>query len=287
MIKKVKITPDGVVMFIPDTNTIFRFSREESSKYFNITSFPDDTTPEVVHLEISNKCNLRCKECYVDKKGEELSTAEWKKIINQLAESGVFQITFGGGEPTLRNDYIELAEYANSLGLNVCMTTNGFNDISDNNFFKQINISWHNQSFFEDALENLYKKGFQLGINFVCSKNNMKYLDNILKLSEKYEAEVLLLAYKPVNGDIENQVDSLEIYDLARQLHTKYRIAVDGMVCNVCLASKKFSDIDSLGNVFVCSFIRNPIGNLLKQNFEEIWNNRPKDIKCPFVGGKK
>lgn len=60
-------------------------------------------------------CNLKCLHCYAagqKHSGEtELSTDEWKRVIDKLKEIGVPQITFTGGEPTMRDDLIELIEY--------------------------------------------------------------------------------------------------------------------------------------------------------------------------------
>ncbi len=60
-------------------------------------------------------CNLQCLHCYAagqTQSGEsELSTDDWKKIMDLLQKIGVPQITFTGGEPTMRDDLIELIEY--------------------------------------------------------------------------------------------------------------------------------------------------------------------------------
>ena len=60
-------------------------------------------------------CNLKCLHCYAagqeHAKESELSTDDWKKIIDTLRSVGVPQITFTGGEPTMRDDLIELIEY--------------------------------------------------------------------------------------------------------------------------------------------------------------------------------
>ena len=60
-------------------------------------------------------CNLKCLHCYAagqEHSGEdELTTDQWKQIIDKLKEIGVPQITFTGGEPTMRDDLIELIEY--------------------------------------------------------------------------------------------------------------------------------------------------------------------------------
>ena len=61
-------------------------------------------------------CNQKCVHCYAagqtlsDEK--ELTTAEWKKILDICRSAGIPQVTFTGGEPTMREDLIELIRYA-------------------------------------------------------------------------------------------------------------------------------------------------------------------------------
>lgn len=57
-------------------------------------------------------CNQKCMHCYAAGQSlserEELSTEEWKKMIHFCKEAGIPQLTFTGGEPTLRSDLCEL-----------------------------------------------------------------------------------------------------------------------------------------------------------------------------------
>lgn len=61
-------------------------------------------------------CNQRCVHCYAAGQTHsdeaELSTEQWKHIIDKLRSAGVTQVTFTGGEPTMREDLFELIEYA-------------------------------------------------------------------------------------------------------------------------------------------------------------------------------
>ena len=61
-------------------------------------------------------CNQKCLNCYAGlepkAKEKELTTDEWKKIIDNLKESRVPQVTFTGGEPTLKSDLVELVDYS-------------------------------------------------------------------------------------------------------------------------------------------------------------------------------
>ena len=61
-------------------------------------------------------CNQRCVHCYAAGQAgadePELSTEEWKKIIDRCREACIPQVTFTGGEPTMREDLFELIDYA-------------------------------------------------------------------------------------------------------------------------------------------------------------------------------
>ena len=60
-------------------------------------------------------CNQQCVHCYAAGQARsseaELGTEEWKRIIDACRAAGVTQITFTGGEPTMRDDLFELIEY--------------------------------------------------------------------------------------------------------------------------------------------------------------------------------
>ncbi|MBN9307715.1 pyrroloquinoline quinone biosynthesis protein PqqE [Devosia sp.] len=77
--------------------------------------------PLAVLLEMTHRCPLQCGYCSnpveMERAGNELSTDEWKKVLTELAEIGVLQVHFSGGEPTVRKDIVELVAFANDLGL--------------------------------------------------------------------------------------------------------------------------------------------------------------------------
>ena len=61
-------------------------------------------------------CNQKCVHCYAFNEKlsneSELDTESWFKIIDKLKEERVPQITFTGGEPTLRSDLVDLIEHS-------------------------------------------------------------------------------------------------------------------------------------------------------------------------------
>ncbi len=78
-------------------------------------------------LEITNRCQLRCRHCSLPRTGAraELSTEAWKAIIADLHRSGCEHITVSGGEPLLRDDVFDLVDFAKRLGLETSLTSNG------------------------------------------------------------------------------------------------------------------------------------------------------------------
>ena len=61
-------------------------------------------------------CSQKCLHCYAagqhEADTEELTTEEWCEVIQKLKEIGIPQITFTGGEPTMRSDLVELVDQA-------------------------------------------------------------------------------------------------------------------------------------------------------------------------------
>ena len=82
----------------------------------------------IVSWNTTNACNMYCDHCYRDagcKAEEELSTAEAKTLLEQIARANFKIMIFSGGEPLMRPDIVELVAYASSLGLRPVFGTNG------------------------------------------------------------------------------------------------------------------------------------------------------------------
>ena len=61
-------------------------------------------------------CNQQCVHCYAAGQAQseeaELDTESWKKILDRCREIGIPQVTFTGGEPTMRDDLFDLISHA-------------------------------------------------------------------------------------------------------------------------------------------------------------------------------
>lgn len=83
----------------------------------------------IVVWNITRRCNLSCLHCYSNSEnktfGAELSTTEALGVIDDLSEYEIPALLFSGGEPLLREDLFELANYAKSKGIRIVLSTNG------------------------------------------------------------------------------------------------------------------------------------------------------------------
>src|SRR5215472_12053383 len=69
--------------------------------------------PLGVQLDLTYRCNERCVHCYLDHENHgEMTTAEIKHLLDEMADAGVFILTLSGGEILLRKDFFQILEYA-------------------------------------------------------------------------------------------------------------------------------------------------------------------------------
>jgi len=71
-------------------------------------------TPRSVDLDVTNRCNLRCKYCYhftsAGDVGKDLPVEEWLEFFEELTRCAVTNVTIAGGEPFYREDLKELID---------------------------------------------------------------------------------------------------------------------------------------------------------------------------------
>jgi pseudo-rSAM protein/SPASM domain protein len=83
----------------------------------------------VVVWNCTKQCNLYCQHCYAAAETEpapgEMTTAEGKRFLDDLANYGAPVVLFSGGEPLARSDLVELVAHASEAGLRPVLSTNG------------------------------------------------------------------------------------------------------------------------------------------------------------------
>src|SRR5579863_1033662 len=81
--------------------------------------------PFGVHIDLTWRCNERCIHCYLDHEDSaELTFDELRGVLDQLAEAGVFFLTFSGGEIFLRKDLEQIVAHARARSFDIKLKTN-------------------------------------------------------------------------------------------------------------------------------------------------------------------
>lgn len=88
--------------------------------------------PVNVSIEVSHRCPLECVHCYNNlpmndrqARRRELTTAQHKRIVDELADLGCLWLCYTGGEVFARHDFLEIYEYAHAKGMILTLFTNG------------------------------------------------------------------------------------------------------------------------------------------------------------------
>ncbi|MHB1407613.1 MAG: putative heme d1 biosynthesis radical SAM protein NirJ1 [Desulfitobacteriaceae bacterium] len=163
----------------------------------------------VVVWNSTRTCNLKCAHCYMDSDAQkyhgELTTEEAKRFIDDLAEFRVPVLLFSGGEPLIRPDFFELAEYTGNKGIRVTLSTNGtlispevaqriknigvgYVGISLDGLMEVNDKFRGKEGAFKAAMagiQNCVKVGQRVGLRFTINRHNFEEMDKIFDFIEE------------------------------------------------------------------------------------------------------
>jgi radical SAM protein with 4Fe4S-binding SPASM domain len=155
-------------------------------------------------------CNLNCLYCNVNANTKpapnELDTKEALSLVDQIHEFGSQWFGLKGGEPLLRKDVFKVISYARSLGLKVCLLTNGYfvdgkiyDNLVKNEVFTSVSIDGSEKAndmlrgkgtykAVLSAIQKLSKAGILNGLSMAITTVNYKEADHVVALAEEYSA---------------------------------------------------------------------------------------------------
>lgn len=197
-----------------EPSDVLRYNRRSGDLPSHLLQFSADKKPVVV-WNMTRRCNLKCVHCYSNSADieypDELTTEEGKKLIDDLAAFGSPVILFSGGEPLMRRDLFELAQYATDKKMRAVISTNGTlitKDIAAR--LQKIGLSYVGVSLdglkkthdrfrgkkgaFAEAMEgirNCRDAGIKVGIRFTVNKKNLADVPDMFDLLRKEKIERL------------------------------------------------------------------------------------------------
>jgi pyrroloquinoline quinone biosynthesis protein E len=173
--------------------------------------------PYALLAELTYRCPLHCPYCSNPtqaRNNHELTTEEWKRVIREVAELGVLQIGFSGGEPLVRRDLAELIRAARETNLYTNLITSGIG-LDDDRVcaLREAGLDSIQLSFQSDEVDladeiagahahqrklevaaKIRAAGIPLSLNFVIHRRNIDRLPEMIDLSETLEVERVELA---------------------------------------------------------------------------------------------
>ncbi len=269
--------------------------------------------PLGAQLDVTYRCEGRCVHCYLDHDDHgEMTTAEMRDVLRQLADAGTLFLTLSGGEVLMRMDFFEILACAHSLEFCVKIKTNALmigekeadrmQDLAVNSV--QVSIYSHRPEV-HDAITKLpgslersiagirflQARGLKVIISNVLMRQNLADYAGVQALAEELGAQWTMdpTITPKMDGDrsiLGMRIGSEELRQVFRTPGIVGDVdefcapppAVDNEVMDElpCSASHTFCYISPYGDVFPCVQFPLPTGNLRKQKFLDIWRSSPQ-----------
>ena len=288
-------------------------------------------SPISVVWEITNNCNFKCPHCRAYEEFTIDDEQIENKIIDELIKNDSLTVNISGGEPLLNPRIFEIIQRLSNANMYVGISTNGWlykekrkklleaglkfiqvsldGDKMLHEKFRGVEGSYERAV---DTLKQAKKDGLFTQMNVTITSENLKTLEwNYNKALEIGVDKILyrrvVSAGKAVENDyiIPNKKEYIDtIQKLIKLDNSKLIVAVDDPIIYAiqdiesdeklgCAAGIKSVGISSNGDIYPCIFLREKLGNITKDNLEELWQNneilnklRNKDInecgKCKY-----
>jgi MoaA/NifB/PqqE/SkfB family radical SAM enzyme len=184
--------------------------------------------PRQISIALTNRCDLACAHCYAPKSRDELRFNTVTRWLAEFDVAGSIGVGFGGGEPTLHPEFMELCQYAaHETLLSVSFTTHGHH--VDAEMADHIRGSIHFIRVSMDGVgatyESIRRRSFaelllrlkdvrtisRFGVNVVVNEQTLPELDEVARVSAEAGAcELLLLPQMPLRSVLAASVDTLQ-----------------------------------------------------------------------------
>ncbi|MFB0561487.1 MAG: radical SAM protein [Candidatus Lokiarchaeia archaeon] len=271
---------------------------------------------EQIHLELTKKCNLKCRHCVVDADtgGAELPYAIVENAICDAIEVGLEGVTLSGGEPFVHSDILRIVRFLKGKKLSITLQTNGtlvtekvVNDLKellsdpDNICVSLYGADEKSHEYFTNVSGSFQKtiKNIQLLVesNLLMYINASVHPGNISQMSKMIELCKNLGIKRIEFGSIINlgraeeclvigpkEVDKIksEIKKISSKPYVNLRKIEKITGETTCGAGISGCSITTEGDVFPCplfnGFYDFCAGNLYTKSLKEIWESPESEL---------
>lgn len=268
----------------------------------------NDYRIETVYLILTNRCNLNCKHCCVSAEGtvndirkKELDTDEFKMIIDKVIQCDPDRIIVSGGEPMIREDFIEILQclrgkYSGKIALStnaILINTLNVKDIVDNVDRIDISIDGVDEStcsivrgkgVFNKVIRAIHlikaEKFDEIYLSMMFGDFNKGFEDKFKELNRNMGTYPVIREFIPAGRGKENEYIFMEEKQKdVEAFYTEEELieAKQGIIGIRCGAGMTDLVINYDGNVYPCA-------NLM-QDYYKLFNICEIDSITEFISG--
>ena len=272
-------------------------------------------SPVNLTWEVTLACNLRCTHCLsssAEAVPDELTTAEALDLVEQIHAARVFQINFGGGEPFMRPDFLQIIDACHARRIMTCISTNGtlldaalVERLAQSRLVAiQVSLDGASQKTCEairgpgtyaaaiGALKLLAKTRIPSSINTVLTRQNAAEIPALHALAKELGVALRVSRFRPSGRGAANwealRPTPSQLLEFSDWLSNSGEVRTgdsffsltsqerQGLGLNLCGAAKLTGCVSPTGKVYPCAFLqtaRFEAGDLRRQSFQQIWDN--------------
>ncbi len=270
-------------------NTIF-----ENNQYENYIDYCcSNNLPSILHIELTNSCNLKCIHCFHDEKCERLSFCDLKKVFREIRDTSFVRVTLTGGEIGLHPQWRDILECAQQNGMSVAILSNltCFND-EDLDYLAQKKLLFVRTSLYGASqnthetvtgIKNSFLKTMH-GIDYLKSKNvDIRVACSVMKCnySDVFRLKKMMETRNvPIEFGVKVFPSRRDKKDVSKMMieSAQYRELIEnGLITkseeSSCNPGSYRIAIDQNGNIYSCDALRIPIGKINNDSIFEALNS--------------
>jgi len=266
--------------------------------------------PLNVQLDLTYRCNERCVHCYLDHDDHgEMTTSEIKRLLDEMADAGVFILTLSGGEIFLRKDFFDILAHARRLMFCVKLKTNAvlirehqarrIRELGVHSI--QVSIYSHRPEVHDaitlvpgslqrslKAIRFLKSQGLKVTIANVLMTENWNDYPGVRALADEFGVECTLdpTVTPMMDGNrstLRLGVDTATLREVFRDktlvgdveefCAVSEEASEDSLEALPCSAGHTACYVSPYGDVYPCVQFPLPTGNVRQQRFVDIWRD--------------
>ncbi len=261
--------------------------------------------PAYVTFKTTTFCNLRCSYCnpdYWNGSIPPVDTAKTLRIIDNIAKSSAYVLSFEGGEPTLRPDLLDIIKRAKDNSFYTFVTTNGtrlfempLDKLAEYLDYLHISIDeYHNNMYLYGQLARFREAGLKVNVQVVVTRKTLTKLEDKIKKAREQRFKLLAMPAIDYPGNVKLSPNPSEYRTEMERLKALYPDTLNNSVDYIDLWEKGYEckslavQVEPNGDlVYPCDFKGGVLGSLVDNGLTALISSaKAKQMKLVCHSGR-